>query len=148
MNLVFGHDATVNAWLKKTVGWSVDRSPAVSAGVIDANGVLRGALVLTWQAETTAEMHLAGRVSNDVMKQWFRFVFGRAGIHRLEVRTGITNKAIKKAAPKFGFKFESVARAFYGPGRDALVYAMTPEKCRWIDGQSIQGAESADADRP
>ena len=141
MNLVFGHDATVNAWIEQTVGWLVNKTPSVSAGAIDADGVLRGALVLTWQSETAAEMHLAGRISNDVLKAWFGFVFGRAGIHRLEVRTSKKNRTIKRAAPKFGFRYESVAKSFYGPGHDAVVYVMTPDQCRWItDGQSTEVA--------
>lgn len=130
MNLVFGHDETVNRWVEMKHGAAVLQSPAVSIGVIDADGVLRGAFVTTWRNDRTAELHLYGRTSNDTWKGYFRWVF--AGVHRLEVRTSKKNRAIKKAAPKFGFKFQGVDPDFYGPGTPALVYYMTPTQCRWI----------------
>lgn len=144
MNLVFGHDATVNEWIWRKHGYQIWQSPAVTAGAIDADGVLRGALVLVWKTQTTAEMSVFGRVSNDVAKAWFAYVFGPASVHRLEARTSKRNQAIKRAAPKFGFRFERVERDYYGPGLDGIAYVMTPHTCRWIDhGQLTKTASAA-----
>ena len=58
-------------------------------------------------------------------------------------RTTKANKAIKRAAPKFGFKFQGVERGYYGPSVDALAYSMTPDQCRWIHGLAVQVPEGA-----
>lgn len=134
MNLVFGHDATVNAWLAKRYDVLARRQPSASIGVIDRDGVLRGAFVVTWDNDTTAELHLYGRTSNDTWKALFRWVFEAQRVYRLVIRTSKRNRAVKKAAPKFGFKFDGVERDYYGRGQDALRFYMTPECCRWLKG--------------
>lgn len=138
MNIVAGHDETIVEWLAAKFGVHVIQTPRQVLGVVDSQGVLRGAYVITWHNDTTAEFHLFGTLSNDTMKQMFNAVFGPWGVKRFEIRTAKTNKAVKRAAPKYGWKFEGVARSFYGAGHDALVYAMTPEQCRWIREQPFQ----------
>ncbi len=130
MRLVYGHDATVNEWIARRYGLHVVQRPSDSLGVIDNAGVLRGAFVTTWKTDTTAELHLFGRTSNDTWKDYCAWVF--AGAYRLEIRTGRKNKAIKRAAPKFGFVFSGVDPHYYGENQDALVFWMTKERCRWI----------------
>lgn len=138
MKLVSGHDATVNAWIERKHGAVVRLTPAVSFGIIDDDGVLRGAFVTTWKTDTTAELHLFGRTSNDTWKAYFAWAFSQC--HRLEIHTSKRNRAIKRAAPKFGFLFEGVAKEFYGPGQDALRFYMTAQHCRWIKdhGKPVQ----------
>ncbi len=137
MDLVFGHDRTVAAWLEAKDGVRVRQTPAVIVGVIDAKGVLRGAFVTTWKNDATAELHLYGKTSNDTWKGYFRWVFDL--VHRLEIRTSKANKAIKKAAPKYGFKFEGSERDYYGPQCDALRFFMTPSQCRWLRSEEHHG---------
>lgn len=135
MNLVFGHDDTVNQWIEMRHGVAVVQTPSVSIGVINNDGVLRGAFVTTWKNDTTAELHLYGKTSNDTWKRYFSWVFEHC--HRLEVRTSKKNRTIKRAAPKFGFKFQGAEPDFYGPDRHALVYYMTPAHCRWIKADGL-----------
>lgn len=131
MNLVTGQDDIIIPWLAQTYGHAVVQSPRVVLGIAD-RGVLRGAFVLIWHQYKTAELGVFGTVSPSVAKDLFHLAFGPLGVHRLEVRTDKKNRTIKRAAPKFGFKFEGVARDYYGPGDAALVFAMTPDQCRWI----------------
>lgn len=139
MRLVFGHDDTVNDWISQRYGHYVAQTPSAVIGVIDSRGVLRGAFATTWRNDTTAELHLFGKTSNDTWKEYFAWVFMAAS--RLEISTEKSNRAIKKAAPKFGFKFEGVARSYYGPGRDALRFYMLPQHCRWTSNvKSLQVA--------
>lgn len=139
------HEPTILDWLSQRYGVAVYQTPRVVLGLIDDEGVLRGCFVVTWRNDTTAELHVYGKISNDTLKVLFRLVFIEWGLYRLEVRTTKTNKTIKKAAPKYGFKFQGVERGFYGPGRDALAYAMTPNECRWIHGRAFQIPEGAEA---
>lgn len=132
MNLVAGHDQTVIAWIATTYGLHVLQTPRVALGVVDRHGVLRGAFVVTWRNDTSAELHVFGAISNGTVRQMFQAVFGPLGVHRLEVRTPRRNKKVRKAALKYGFKFEAVAREDYGPRQDGFVYSMTAPECRWL----------------
>lgn len=139
------HEPTILEWLSQRYAVAVHQTPRVVMGLIDNDGALRGCFVVTWKNGTTAELHLYGKTSNDVFKVLFRLVFLEWGIWRLEVRTDKRNRAIRKAAPKFGFKFQGTEREYYGPGRDAYAYAMTPNECRWIYGLTVQRPQSAEA---
>lgn len=132
MRIVTGYGETVREWLAEFHGVHVLQQPSEVAGVVDSEGYICGAFVVTWRNDTCVELHVYGRTSNDVWKWLFQALFARA--ERIEVRTRRDNKSIKRNAPKFGFKFEGVARAYYGPDRDddAFVYGMTRKECRWL----------------
>lgn len=131
MILLSGHDQIVADWVARKFGAFV-RHPYVALGCLDKSGVLRGAFIITPTTDTTAELHVYGKTSNDTVRGMFQCVFNVLGVYRLEARVSKRNKITKKATPKFGFAFEGVARDFYGPGEDALLFAMRPHQCRWI----------------
>lgn len=140
MNLVFGHDVTVAEWASRHND-GLGRWPDHAWGVIDNQGVLRGALLLHVYNPWTWEMEMHGRVSNGVAKRFFRSVFG-CGVQRLEIKASVANKGTRKAAPKWGFVFGGRLKNYYGPHGDAFVWAMTPEQCRWLEKES-HGRERA-----
>jgi hypothetical protein len=139
------HEATILDWLSRRYGVAVYQTPRAVLGVIDDEGVLRGCFVVTWKNDTTAELHLYGKTSNDVWKAFFRLVFLEWGIWRLEVRTARNRHKMKRVIPKFGFRFHAVEREYYGPKQDAFAYTMTPNECRWIYGLTVHDAEGARA---
>lgn len=146
MPLLFGHDETVARWVEARMDGEFV-FPHAAIGMLDSKGVLRGGFVLAAHNATTAELTLYSEdvISNGMVRGFFRWCFITLGVHRLQLRTTRKNKAAKRAAPKMGFKFEGVARDFYGPGDDALLYYMTPDFCRWIKthGKPVQEAQSA-----
>ena len=131
MNLIYGHEDAIAPWLARKYGVHL-RRPCVTLGCIDSAGVLRGAFVLTMMHDTTAELHVYGRVSNDTVREMFEAVFNQFGIYRLELRISKRNKITKKAAPRFGFRFEGAAPHFFGPGEAALLFSMRADECRWL----------------
>lgn len=139
--LLFGHDAEVLDWYD-TKRFR-DASYDYAIGIIDRDMVLRGALLVKATNANTAALTIynEGASLAAVARPFFRTFFEH--FHRLEIKTERTNKAIKKAAPKLGFKFEGVARDFYGPGNDALCFFMTSDNCRWINGPVERQAASA-----
>lgn len=145
MRLLRGHDETVARW----VGDQVDGyfpPPFEALGIIDRRGVLCGGFVLRWQHNETAELSLATRghvLSNGIIRGFFVWAFHECGVWRLQIRTSKRNRAIKRAAPKMGFRFEGAARDWYGPGADALVWYMTPPHCRWLNNGSIQEKQAS-----
>jgi hypothetical protein len=147
MPLLFGHDREVAAWAEnKLEGRLV--FPHAAVGMLDRRGVLRGAWLLSFYNAQTAELTLysEGVISNDMVRDCFRFTFENLDVNRLQVRTTRKNRTVKRAAPKYGFKFEGVSRDFYGPGEDSLNFYMTPAMCRWIredHGLTIQNTQTA-----
>ena len=139
MILSDSHEGLVQQWLKEHHGVEALQWPRLVLGIFD-QGVIVGAFVITLRCDTTAELHVFGQFSHETARAMFQRVFG-SGIWRLEVRTERSNKAVKKAAPKYGFRFEGVARDYYGPGRDAFCYAMTADECRWLKGEVGRGVD-------
>jgi len=135
--LVFGHDETCLAWLEQR--WPVGRRPDIVPGIVDQDGVLRGALPLwqenlwTWEAGAYSE----GAITTRVARQFFSCVFVELAADRLQLKTQRSNKIMRKLLPKMGFTFECTAKSYYGDGDDALCFAMTPTTCRWIKRHEI-----------
>jgi hypothetical protein len=72
-----------------------------------------------------------GGINRAVMKYVANYVFVKSGCRRLTVRTKKRNKRVLQLAPRFGFKYESVAKHFY-PDDDAVVFRMLKHECPWL----------------
>jgi hypothetical protein len=132
MRLVSGHDEAVWEWANKFFETPL-QVPTWALGIIDDQGVLKGALLGDERTETTVEVTICSEdnaITLDIAKAFFAAVFGR--YWRLQVRTTKDNKIVKRNAPKWGFTFEGTAKDYWGPGRSALLYCMTKPNCRWI----------------
>lgn len=143
MRLLAGHDETVIEWASRENG-GLGRKPDIALGVINRNGVLKGALLLHKYNPWTWELEVHGIVSNDVAKDFFDGVFNKAGVHRVEIRASIENMGTRKAAPKWGFVLDGRLRDYYGPYGDAYQWHMTKDACRWIKADGIE-TENASA---
>ena len=131
MKLVIGYDDAVLEWLAKAHGVYAHRTPRVVLGIA-REYQLAGAFVVTWHCDRTAELGVYGHVSHGTVKHMFRLVFGELGVYRLEARTSRRNRMFRKAAPKFGFRYEGTAKSYYGPNDDALCFALLASECRWL----------------
>lgn len=149
MRLVVGHDVAVANWCAKKLGGEENSfvPPYRSLGIVDKGGRLRGAFVIRPHNNTACELSLysEGVLTHGVMRGMFRMMFEAWEFSCCLIHTPRTNKAIKRAAPKMGFKFTSTVESFYGVGDDALQYTMTPNSCRWLKnhGLTFQQAETA-----
>lgn len=94
-------------------------------GILSSEGRLTGGFVLTNYTGTGIELSLAGNgcVTRFAWQAVGDTVFGELGCQRLSVTTRRTNKRVRKMAPRFGFKFEGIARRFYG-SEDGLVFSL------------------------
>ena len=146
MKLIVGHEPTILEWLARTHGVHALQTPRLVFGVIDDSGVLRGAYILTWRNDTTAELHAYGAVTNDAAKDLFHAAFVECGLFRLQLCVPRKSKSVRRGVLKMGFKYEGIAREYYGPGSDAFLYGMTAAECRWIgdkNGLNVQVAATA-----
>ena len=134
MQIIAGQDAVVAQWVAKKVGGGEFIPPYVALGIIDHRHTLRGGFVIRLLNASTCELSLYSdrALTHGVMRSMFRIMFERSGFSRCVIHTDRSNRAIKRGAPKLGFKFECKATDYYGPGVDALQYAMTRNSCRWL----------------
>lgn len=143
MQIVHGHDETILAWLQRVHAIAWCNFPAYVFGIVDRDGVLRGCVILERRNEGAGELHVWGAVSRDVAKDTFWLAFRHLGWRRLECRIARKNKAVRRSALKWGWRFECVCPEYFGPGEDGFQYSMTPESCRWLKGnQDGKVAES------
>lgn len=72
-----------------------------------------------------------GGISRGVLRYVANYVFVKSGCRRLTVRTKKRNKRVLQLAPRYGFKYESVAKHFYADD-DAVVFRMLKSDCIWL----------------
>ncbi|MBX5089347.1 GNAT family N-acetyltransferase [Rhizobium lentis] len=119
-----GEDEIVSAYVSGQTG---DRYSDVlrTLGILNHEGRIIGGFVVTNYTGFGAELSIAGRgcVARDAWKALGDIVFGELGCQRLSVTTRRSNKRVRKMAPKFKFKFEGIARRFYGD-EDGIVFSL------------------------
>jgi RimJ/RimL family protein N-acetyltransferase len=72
-----------------------------------------------------------GGITRQVIRYVANYAFNTSKCRRLTVRTKKRNKHILKLAPRYGFKYECIAKDFY-PDDDAVVFRMLKSDCRWL----------------
>lgn len=94
-------------------------------GVLSNEGRIIGGFVLTNYTGAGIEMSLAGRgcIFRGAWRELGDIVFRELGCERVSITTRRSNKRVRKLAPRFKFKFEGIARRFYG-NEDGLVFSL------------------------
>lgn len=72
-----------------------------------------------------------GGINRQVIRYVANYVFNTNNCRRLTVRTKKRNKRVLQLAPRYGFKYECIAKHFF-PDDDAVVFRMLKEDCRWL----------------
>jgi RimJ/RimL family protein N-acetyltransferase len=72
-----------------------------------------------------------GGITRQVIRYVANYAFNTSKCRRLTVRTKKRNKHILQLAPRYGFKYECIAKHFY-PDDDAVVFRMLKSDCRWL----------------
>jgi RimJ/RimL family protein N-acetyltransferase len=131
---------------KEAVGlFLLERVPEVTSlpGGYEAIGVARygrlvGGCLFTdftpCRDGATIQIWAAGHdwISRRVVREMLGYPFRQLGCHRITALTGRHNRESRRLLQKLGFKFEGVARAGYGPGRDAFLYGLLRDEQRWV----------------
>lgn len=117
-------DAIVSAYVSGQTG---DQYTDVmrTLGILNDQGRIVGGFVVTNYTGYGVELSIAGRgcVSRGAWNALGDIVFRELGCQRLSVTTRRSNKRVRKMAPKFKFKFEGIARRFYGD-EDGIVFSL------------------------
>lgn len=72
-----------------------------------------------------------GGITREVLRYVASYVFLKNKCRRLTVRTKKRNKRVLKLAPRYGFKYECIAKHFFADD-DAVVFRMLKEDCRFL----------------
>ena len=141
MRLLVGHDDTVAGWVGNKFGEAFI-PPFLALGIIDKTGLLRGGLVIRPCNTSTCDLtvYSEGAITPGIWRKLWQVIFLDLNFARCVVQTHKKNKPLKQVIPKLGFKFEGVAKNFYGVGHDALQFSMTPDICRWLRARGEHGS--------
>lgn len=131
MDLLFGHDATVMAWARRINPTFHD--PKYAIGILQ-DGTLRGAVMIVEQTIYTADLGIVSEVppGPGIARKMFRLLFNDLDYTRVEITIERTDKKSRKAAPRWGFKFDGTAHDYWGPGVHALRFVMLREHCPFL----------------
>lgn len=137
MRLLFGEEKTVADWASAMFGHPL-RNWYFAQGIVDKAGVLRGAA--TWHDMNGSNIELCfygpGAMSADIARALMRFAFDEIKVNRISAKTQRGNKIIARALPSFGFRFEGIARRYYGPTKklDAVMFGLLADDARKFIG--------------
>lgn len=102
-------------------------------GILSQEGRIIGGVLLTNYTGFGVEMTLAGRgcISRTAWQAIGDMAFGELGCQRLSVTTRKSNKRVCKLAPRLKFKFEGIARRFYGDEDGVVLSLLRDEAIRF-----------------
>jgi hypothetical protein len=72
-----------------------------------------------------------GGISRQVLRYLANYVFVKNGCRRLTVRTKKRNKRVLQLAPRYGFKYECIAKNYFADD-DAVVFRMLKADCKFL----------------
>ena len=137
-----GIDQVVGDWVAQQLGLPIGCfDPCAGIGVTLHGGLVAGVVFNNYHpypdgaiidasiAATTAKW-----ATRQVLQDFFSYPFLQMRATRLQVSCRKSNKHARKFVTRLGFKMEGVARRLWDGKHDAVVYSMTPEECKWIDG--------------
>jgi RimJ/RimL family protein N-acetyltransferase len=134
MKLVLGQDRPVTQWAARVIDIDVLGQPTHAFGLVDGRGKLRGCILLREITRHTADMHVYSEatITPNVVRQVFYLIFEVLRYGRLQTMCERSNWKSKKDTPRWGFKFDGVARDFFGPNKDSIRFVMRRSDCRWL----------------
>ncbi len=130
MRLMLGHDYEVARWA--TDKYAAGLAPYIQAmGIVDGEGNIRGAATLHDFNGSNVELCYWGpwTVTRGIARQIAMVCFYGLKACRVSCRTPRGNKIVARHLPKLGFRYEGLARHYYGPTKqhDAIMFGMTLE---------------------
>ncbi len=128
MRLVLGQDAAIAEWAKDKYDCGL---PACThaLGIVDSAGNIRGAATLHYYGGANIELCYWGprTVTRGIARQIAHICFYGLRASRVTCRTQRSNKIVTRHLSKLGFRYEGLARHYYGPSKqqDAVLFGIT-----------------------
>jgi len=143
ISIVPGAKELCAAWLAERVrdlcGPPRDPSLYEAIGFVE-DGRLVGAVMYTnyhalRDGTFDITMHAAserGKSSRRILRAIFSYPFNALNCSRVSAQAAKSNAKSREFLTRLGFKMEGVKVGGVARGRDAILYGMTKESCRWI----------------
>lgn len=102
-------------------------------GILSREGRIIGGVLLTNYTGFGVELTLAGKgcISRSAWQAIGDMAFGELGCERISVTTRKSNKRVCRLAPRLKFKFEGVARRYYGKEDGVMFSLLRDEATRY-----------------
>jgi len=140
MRVLPGHDEEVARWVSQHLGKPI-LAPYAAMGVLDDDGVLRGAAVFNDYQGPGGNIEFTyygpETLTRSVIRWLANYAFVTNKASRVTFKTHRSNHLVRKLLNKHGMVFEGVLRRYYNTdkGSDALVFMLDRRNAaRWLRG--------------
>lgn len=110
--------------------------PHVAVGFVSNDNKLVGGLALNFDSvfEGTLSIYTDSRhcLTPRILRELFHWAFVERRLARLTCQIAKRNKRARRLVEGLGFKMEGVKRRGFDGRRDAIVYGLVAEDCRWL----------------
>lgn len=137
MQLLYGHDQTVAAFVAAQIGGRLASGfgPCLAHGVIDNEGRLVGGFVWTNYDPFTGTIEMSGAsltpkwMTGGVLNEAFAFVFEQIGCQMIVTQNSAENTRIHRQLARYGWDRFDIPRLM-GRNEDGVVWTLTAEQWR------------------
>lgn len=132
--LVLGEDEFFADWVASRLDIPIETKICTAVGIMDGHHIMGGVVYSHFYGHdiqmtiATTDKRWATRAT---LRTLFKYPFDQLKVERVTATTAKSNKKARKMLEKLGFKLEGVLRKGYDGKRDAVVYGMLKEECRW-----------------
>ena len=135
VHIIYGKDHLVSRWVGLKLGIPNDyKGYAAIGGVID--GKLIGGIVFHSYTNFSMEIDFyttdARWCNRKTLKIVFNYIFNVCGCERIQAKCLKKNKKVRTLIERLGFKFEGTMRRGYDGKKDALMYSLLKDECRYL----------------
>jgi RimJ/RimL family protein N-acetyltransferase len=134
--IVVGWDADVAEWVRQRVRPPVETWGPCWAIGITRDGVAIAGIVYNLYRHPMIEASIASTdpswCSRRNLAAIFAFPFRQLGCTRMGASTDAENFEVRGFLERLGFREEGLLKSAFPGRRDAVLYGMTPEECRWL----------------
>lgn len=133
--VIYGYDKIVCDFVASAFPHIQSFDGCIGLGIAKDNRILAGVVI---ELKTPFDAHVSVfSIRPDVwtrqtVQEVFSYLFDHLGVARITCLTAKKNKRSRKTIEGLGFRHEGTLKKGLDGNRDAIVYGMTEEQCRWI----------------
>lgn len=139
MHLVYGLEEHIGHYLSAhfpELMAAGEYMPHRAVGLVDDEGILIGAVGLTWlnpwDAELSIHLDQPACLSRAILRGAFTYWFVTLGALRLTCHVRKSNKRARHYVERLGWKIEGCKRKGFDGKRDCIIYGLLRENCAWL----------------
>jgi hypothetical protein len=138
-SVLYGADDLVREWaaerLDSVVGRPLAHAP-VALGVVRGTDIAAALLFANYREGVDIEVSVAADNADwcrpSTLRRLFAYPFTQLSLPRLTSIVARDNKRCRKLCEGLGWKIEGVVRRAYDGRRDAIIYGMLRDECRFL----------------